>query len=357
MADNLNKNAFWDGASVASGEKLDAAEYKDATETVMPLSGRSVASLLPSIPGVRGTVIKSAGERGAPVGYNPNAVAQKIYVDPDIPGESFVYNPSKIGKDDLVAAINADETDTTSIEARRFKAANVLKQFAISDEPDSVQYTDKEDAAEARDAPVDLPGTYVVPKSTDGGRQLSTQNADKNIVFGRKPAPLNEAQPLTPAPAVQPSDIRAAAFAAEVAQPPGLKQIPDSLFGPRPSAVKMPAPQNGNFPPMVTRQPQAPEIKVAFEVKGTPFKTEAYYHSVVRNGSNLILIFDNTAVGYPKMFPQATAEEIAVYIDGNNSIYITKIHLNDQLEECRFEYDSNEFCILSILDEQPLEQQ
>jgi len=355
VAADLNKNAFWDGASVASDEKLDANDYKDASEAVMPLSGRSVASLLPSIPGVHGTVIKSAGEHGAPVGYDPNAVAQKIHVDPDIPGESFIYNPAKIGKEALVAAINADKTDTTSIEARRFKAANVLKQFAISEEPDSVQYINKEDSASSRVAPVDLPGTYVVPESTDGGRQLSTQNADKNVVFGRKPAPLNEAQPQTQDPVIQPREVHAASFVPEAPQPPGLKTIPDSLFRSSTSPTSVMA-QNGNFAPMVPRQPQAPEIKVAFEVKGTPFKTEAYYHAVVRNGSNLILIFDNEAVGYPKMFPQATTEEIAVFIEGNSSIYITKVHRNENLEECRFEYDGNEFCILSIVDEHPLQQ-
>jgi len=353
MPDELNKNAFWDGSDLASGKDLTAKSYEDAADAVMPLSGRSVAEVLPRIPGVRGTVIKSAGEHGAPVGYNPNAVAQKIYVDPDIPGESFVYCPANIGKEDLVAAINADETDTTSIEARRFKAANVLKQFAISDEPDQVQYKDAENSAEERKAPVDLPGTYVVPESTDGGKQLSTQSTDKNIVFGKKAAPLNETQPVTAEQTVAPKEVRPAAFSAVASAPAALKQVPESLF--RPAASVPVASQNGSYVQPQMRQSQPPEIKVAFEVKGTPFKTEAYYHSVVRNGSNLVLIFDNTAVGYPKMFPQATTEEIAVFIEGNSSIYITQVHRNENLEECRFEYDNNDFCILTIIDEHPLQ--
>mgnify|MGYP003137176117 CR=1 FL=1 len=369
MTQDLNKDSFWDGAnSNLSKTQLDPSQYHDVAAEVMPLSGRSVASLLPAgAGGMRGTIIRSAGEQGAPLGHDPDAVATRINVDPDIPGQSFVYDPTQITQEALSNAM-AEGNTATSIEERRFKAANVLKQFAVG-APDG-QTKQAEISPVMREAPVNLPGTYVVPASTDGGGQVPMQdlNNEAPIPIGvelGKPAtpvqrgggePPQQAVAAPPQPAAAPApvaSVKAANFGNEPevpVTPPAAPAVPASLFQPHlntPTATAAPLTKNN--------ESQAPTIKAAFEVRGMPFKQEAFFHQVVREGHALILVFDKRAVGYPMTFPQmpddvSSAPDIAVYLDGSNSIYVTA------MTGIQFPLDQYEICVLLIKDEQPLPQ-
>jgi|GEM_PF-4047433 hypothetical protein len=368
---DLNKDSFWDGSNNKLSEtQLDPSKYHDVAAEVMPLSGRSVASLLPAgAGGMRGTIIRSAGEQGAPLGHDPDAVATRINVDPDIPGQSFVYDPTQITQEALANAM-AEGNTATSVEERRFKAANVLKQFAVRDH--NGQTKQAEISPVMREAPVNLPGTYVVPASTDGGGQVPMQDSKQEapaligVELGRPATPVQRGglapqQPPTEAPAppsvapVAASPVKAASFgtapaATTIQQPATIPAVPVSLFQPHlntPEATTAPLTENNGA--------QAPTVKISFEVRGMPFKQDAFFHQVVREGHALILVFDTRAVGYPMTFPQmpedvSNAPDIAVYLEGSNSIYVTA------MTGIQFPLDQYEICVLLIKDEQPLPQ-
>ena len=91
-----------------------------------------------------------------------------------------------------------------------------------------------------------------------------------------------------------------------------------------------------------------PTIKVTFEVKGTPFQQEAFYHAIICEGANLVLVFDRRAVGFPRVFPQDTDADVAVAIEGRDAIYIC------QVTGQRFQYQDQDFCILLIKETFPI---
>ena len=371
MTQDLNKDSFWDGSNNnLSKTQLDPSKYHDVAAEVMPLSGRSVASLLPAgAGGMRGTIIRSAGEQGAPLGHDPDAVATRINVDPDIPGQSFVYDPTQITQEALSNAM-AEGNTATSIEERRFKAANVLKQFAVG-APDG-QTKQAEISPVMREAPVNLPGTYVVPASTDGGGQVPMQDSKQaapapiGVELGRPATPVQRGgvepqQTPTEAPTppsvspVAAAPVKAANFGIAPEEPmpqapTATPAVPVSLFQPHLNTPEAPA-----APLVSNNAAQAPTIKTAFEVRGMPFKQDAFFHQVVREGHALILVFDTRAVGYPMTFPQmpedvSNAPDIAVYLEGSNSIYVTA------MTGIQFPLDQYEICVLLIKDEQPLPQ-
>ena len=386
MTQDLNRDSFWDGSNNSVHKtQLDPAQYHDTAAETMPLSGRSMDSLLPpGVWGARGTIIRSAGDQGAPLGHDPDAVATRINVDPDIPGQSFTYDPTKITQEALFDAMAAGNMNATSIEDRRFKAANVLKQFAVTDVESNNVTKSLEPRSPPREAPVNLPGTYVVPASTDGGGQVPMQDSKQEapapigVELGRPATPIQRAggaapaQPVLATPQkekVEAQPVKAADVAVQDPGPPlpapgpppsaPGPPITSSLFQPHMNAPKGPAqPWLAASTPEVDAgdaPPNAPAIKTAFEVRGMPFKTEAYFHQVIREGHALILVFDKRAVGYPMMFPQMPedvngAPDIAVHVSGSSSIYVTA------MTGIQFPLDQYEICVLLIKDEQPLPQ-
>jgi len=381
MTQDLNRDSFWDGSNNSVHKtQLDPAKYHDTAAETMPLSGRSMDSLLPpGVWGARGTIIRSAGDQGAPLGHDPDAVATRINVDPDIPGQSFTYDPTKITQEALFAAMQDGNMNATSIEDRRFKAANVLKQFAVVDVESNNVTKSLEPRSPPREAPVNLPGTYVVPASTDGGGQVPMQDSKQEapapigVELGRPATPIQRsglaspvqsplATPQTEKLEAQP--VKAAAMAAPAPAPlpdpvPRASTIPSSLFQPHmnaPSVAGQPwLSTDTKETSAVDSSASAPGVKCRLEVRGKPWKDTVYFHQVIREGHALILVFDKRAVGYPMTFPQMPedvndAPDIAVYVDGSSSIYVTA------MTGIQFPIDQYEICVLLIKDEQPLPQ-
>jgi len=117
--------------------------------------------------------------------------------------------------------------------------------------------------------------------------------------------------PIAPGQPVQPSQL-------PPAQGPALQAPAGSLFDKTAPAVPMSIPtavSSGTAGP--------PTCKVTFEVHGNPFKQEAFFHEVIREGASLILVFDRRAVGFPRVFPQTTDSDLAVLVEGRNMIYRT----------------------------------
>jgi len=93
-----------------------------------------------------------------------------------------------------------------------------------------------------------------------------------------------------------------------------------------------------------------PTFRVEFEIHGIPFKQEAYYHQIIRNDANLVLVFDRRAIGYPRNFPLATDADMAAHIEGQDVVY--RVHTTG----IQFPFLDYDLCILLIKSEHSLNQ-
>jgi hypothetical protein len=373
--DPAQTDKFWDGEAQAANSNLSPYEYHNpADERLANSNGRSMASVMPQGTwGAHGTIIRRAGEGGAPLGHDPHSVATRVNVDPDIPGQSFVYDPSQIPKEAMAQAIaEAGAGQAMSVPDRRLKAANTFRLFATANQADPMP--NSANRPETREAPIDMPGAYVVPKATEGGGQepmpdpatIQPAAPPMNLTTARPAEPVQSApgaqaaitaasfqpvpQPQQPQQ-LQPKVVQPATFTAAVPQQPVPQQQsvapqqpvtepPESLF----------AQPNNNMTPVAPAEApgHAPTVQVRFEVEGMPMQQEAYFHKVTREGASLVLVYDTRAVGYPKTFPQMSDKDLAVHIIGSNSIYVT------QTTGIKFPLDHYEVCVLLIKNELPV---
>ena len=405
QAGQAAKDTFWDGNSFTRGYALDPAKYHDPAEEAA-LGTQSLATAIPTGTwGATGTIVRRSTPDGAPLGYDPDAVATCILVDPDIPGQGFTFDPTQIRKDQMAAAVAAaDPQHAVSVEERRFRASNVLRQFAAGGVPEQPVPTFNN---AKRESPINLPGTYVVPQATAGGgqepmqphvqtladqgvqtakattrsRQQSPPNAAIGQPMGTNPAaPQQVSRPLSTAPVTikaatlgglaaqlptqPPAQLPAQPVAQRPAQPDNPPAIPPAAdSGPlgMPQPVQQPGAvslfdaftRGGSSPgaaPTAGNTVRPPTFKVTFEVKGVPFRQEAFYHQIVRSDATLVLAFDRRAVGFPKNFPLETDADLAVQIEGQDVIFVAKT------TGMQFPFLDYDICILLIDKECPANQ-
>ena len=353
----LQKDKFWDGGGATGEVDLDPARYHSPASEILPLSQRSVASILPpGTWGASGTIIRRSTEGGAPIGHDPHAVVRRVNVDPDIQGQGFVIDMTQLPRDALQRVVSEyGVKQAVDVKERRFRAATALRNFAVSDQPDPVP---ESQAIVNRDPPVNMPGAYVVPPASQGGgqlpmpeQQLPPANASQGVELvqppGRidpgaapafaQPPPMSMVTPEMPVPVppmpthwadpgaqpmqpVQPVPAAQAAQLPPVAGP-ALQAPVGSLFDTQsqtvtPAMPAMLASSNGAVGP--------PTCKVTLEMQGNPFRQEAFYHEVIREGAALVLVFDRRAVGFPRVFPQVSEQDLAVHIEGKPVIYVTQ---------------------------------
>jgi hypothetical protein len=397
----IKRDKFWDRSNQYQS-RLDPAEYHDLAEETS-VSGRPLSSLLPAGTwGATGCIVRRATEEGAPIGYDPHCVATEVVVDPDIPGQSFVLDMSKIRKEAMETALKPHRGRMSSgIEERRFAASNVFRQFATGVYMPEIP----QQRMQPREAPLPLPGMYVCPPSGEGGGQLEMPTANIRPIHtlsmsrpvSRPAEPLQEeamptpqsmypqaapppqqGQPYYPPQTQQPAyqqatypqpqspqapngwsgvangngnsypqpQPQAPYQEPQVQQAPRQPQQPASLFRRSPGSAPMVAPAanqpNGEIP--------IPQFKVGIQVRDNPIVNEAYFHQVIREGACLILVFDTRAVGYPRIFPQATAVDVAIRVGDSPTVLIT------QVPNIRFPLNTYDVCVLLIKDEFPIEQ-
>jgi len=310
---------------------LTPDEYHDPTEENLPLSGRSMASALPpGIQGANGTIVKKSTIDGAPIGYDPYAVATRINVDPDINGYGFVMDPSALTDAGLQQAVKdygirqaTDELD------QRERAADLLAQYAITNKLDRPAMAQDR----PREAPVPLPGSYVVPKATEGGGQVKMAE--------QQPAPAPQGVPTTRRPETvipdpgftQPPTYNSPAQPPQSAsfsttgrsQPPSVSQPAPAAPQPASMFEQVAAPTAAApvaHAPAAAHPNEAPTYKIEFEVENGDGAIESWYHEVIRDGHILALCYDTRVRGYPRIKLRSTSKDIAIHIEGSDVFYI-----------------------------------
>lgn len=347
----LARDTFWDRGTSIGASTLDPTAYHDPSEEILPASHTTVAAALPpAIWGARGTIVRGSTLGGAPLGWDPNGVSMRVNVDPDIPGQGFVIDPTRISEAMAAAAVaDANVRGAQTVEDLRFRASNAMQAFAISNKPDLVPTSTNQ-----RLSPISMPGVYVVPESTLGGAQVRPQqqapvaqlqgvqtkhaeipNSMTKLLPGFGPdAPIQMGpsvpvqQPLDPIHAPQPT------------APAAQKQA--SLF------ASMTSPSQAQRAPKATAAPAgAPTYKVTLEIKDFPTSIEAWYHDVVRNEQVLALVYDTRIVGYPRTRLRPQPEDIAIHVEGAAAFYICTD------PGISFVYDGNEYTVFLIKGEHP----
>jgi hypothetical protein len=387
----IARDAFWDNNTFKHGSGLDPAKYHSPAEERV-LGGQPMTAVIPDgVWGTAGTIVRRSTEDGAPIGHNPDAVATRVIVDPDIRGQGFVFDPTQIRKEQMAAAVVASSPrQSTSIEDRRFRASNVFRQFAIAEAP---AMPVPEIRRVSRISPINIPGQYVVPEATDGGGQrpmdqlndpmhnqppalgqgVSTaavvprnnSQAEQQLAVPQWPsvpqqqfqnAPIGQLKAATFDLPMQQQSMIQPQWQAGVQQPP--VQPPQTY--PPPPTYPTPAPWPQQQAPSlfqtVANQPREiqgqlvkpPAFKVEFEIYGVPFKQEAFYHQIIRSDANLVLVFDRRAVGFPRNFPTTTDADMAVQISGQDVIYRT------QTTGIHFPFLDYDLCVLLIKSEHPI---
>lgn len=359
MAD---RNEFWDRGGAANGSDLDPSKYHNPADETLPLSKRSLASALPpAFGGATGVIVPRATEGGAPLGFRQGAVAARVNVDPDIPGEGFVIDMASITKEAGAAETHAAGVrDAVSIEDRRFRASQAFHAFAISNKPDRPA----DGVAPPRESPIPLPGVYVVPEAAEGGGQkpmpeptaaqppqsIATVPVKQPAIPGfdnTGPAPAGNMHSRHGSTAPVPASFTKMAAKHE-APPPA--QVPaqapaqtPSLFA-QASNVPTPAPvaHNAGWAPGAP-----PTYRVTFEVEGAPMIIEGWYHQIIVAEHVLALCYDTSVTGFPRTTLRPTEVDIAIHIHGSEVFYIA------QDPNVKFTHNGEEIQLFFIKAEHP----
>lgn len=96
-----------------------------------------------------------------------------------------------------------------------------------------------------------------------------------------------------------------------------------------------------------TREDIVPRFRASFQSRNAPCTQDGFFHRIIRQGANLIFVYDRRAIGYPRTWPQAVDEDVAVHLEGANVIYIT------QTTGIEFTDNETDYCILLIKEEHP----
>jgi len=90
-----------------------------------------------------------------------------------------------------------------------------------------------------------------------------------------------------------------------------------------------------------------PTFKVRFEVQGSPFSQECFFHDVVVQQQVLVLVFDKRAKGFPCTFPQPVEQDMAVHIENTPVVFLT------QVPGVQYPFLEWEHCVLFIKERFP----
>jgi hypothetical protein len=372
MSRTVAPDPFWDGQTGGgvrcSSVGTDASRYHDPSEHQFEGNGgRSIGSLLPSgSRGLRGVIIPRATALGGSRGFDPNK-PRLVNIDPDIKGQACVVDLSQITKESMDAAFAKASENPLAQDDIRLLAAQTFHNLAVGFEPVGMGPS-KGPRLNDRLPPLGGFGTYVVPRSGLGGRQLSEPLVELN------PEPMEApiSPSITPRGNVAASKVaikraqddaakRLITYDEDVAIEPELEpmeemeqveEVPMPVAPARPAfkdqstAPVKQKPVTGSLrapvlPPPAATIIGAPGTNVVFETEGWG-SFEASYHEVIKSDQALVLVYDKRFKGGMKFFPPVTDKLMAAKIDGVDRVYF--------VHSCgtKFEHGGYEYCILPI---------
>jgi hypothetical protein len=282
----------------------DLTKYRDPTTATLA-SGRTVAeSIRPGKGGITGAVVRRSDDFGVPLGQKPNEIAPRVIVDPDEAGAGFVVDMTQMSKKAVEQA--AERVRMTPDMDSSSRATAIMREFAVPQGQQQPQPPQPQQAVQ----PQPFPQPNVQPAAQPNPQPVPQPTAMEQ--YGTAPPPRQESL-----------------FAQIDGQPP----------------AATPAYQPGPPTDIV------PKFKASFQSRNSPCKQDGFFHQIIRQGPNLILVYDKRAIGYPRTWPQTVDEDVAVQLEGASVIYIT------QTTGIEFTLEHNDICVLLIKEEHPYQPQ
>lgn len=313
----------------------DPNAYHDpSTLRLATQGGRSVADMLPSRNGLKGTVVPRASSLGGSRARKALNVGM-VQIDSHVPGEDPIrIDISELDGESIERVFNSVEgEDISNIAYNTFRV--LAGKEPIEHFPDD----------QKMENPImphrEMPNAYVVPRTPS-----------RKIVAAEKVAAARPAT-FTGSPSVP---IASASLSVNV---PG-QEVPDTAalmeaaIVDRPSKViSVSLSERLSGAPAVSstsNQIQPPACKATFEIPG--FGTfETAYHRIIQgeDGISLVLVYDNRFAGGLKYFPQASDAEL--FVDVHDLPYIFKV----RSAGLRYKIDDFEHCVLLVEKSAPRE--
>lgn len=331
----------------------DPNAYHDISTVNLELNGTPLASRIGSnhgFSGLRGVIIPRASRDGGSRGHD-HMIPKPAYIDPELTNRRIVIDPQQMQghPEEVIEAIREaysnypDPADATIAAFAKFAMpmdAPPPDEITIS-QPQTVVPTPM--ATSTKSSQGYVPNTYVVPQSLPGGGQA------KHASFGVPQQP-GFGQSSLPQP-TQPPSIPVQSRQAQQRSMQAVRSLRGEFDGTAEPSRQTQQVGYGGPRPM---------RRATFEVSGIG-EFPCLYHDVVRQDGNLILIYDHSHptqhVWFPPVMEDPTTKEptaIAVMVDGNDReppmlylAYPTGVV---------FKYRNEEFCLLTIEKEKPMQQ-
>jgi hypothetical protein len=321
--------------------------------------GRDMSTL---VPGGRGVMIPRATRDGASRGVDHNA-PQIVNIDPHING-GVVVDLAQIDSNTMEQAVDEASRATDDPGEAAFAAYALVADPTAPGHSDNVAINRgngllaqtiygqngmavaNQTLRAPRQAPLAMPGSYVVPQASPGGGQLPDPPPRR-----QPPPPVSQLRGRLPRQA-EPQPYADYYQEPEPPPPPEEPRPLRRILGPLPENLRSsfrPQPPQPHVPP-------APAVlqQVTFELQvGGQF--ECFYHEVLLDRSNLILVLDHQQPLQMRYFPPVIEEPVAVLWRGQGD-------RPDRLFLChttgiRFRHGQHEFCVLIIEQESDLQGQ
>ncbi len=341
----ISRDDFWDGkrgGGVRCSSEGDAAtQYHDPTTQTMEGSyGRSVASLLPTgARGLRGVIVPRSTPGGGSLGFDPHRPTL-INIDPDIKGQSCVVDLSKLTRESMQAAYKEALDNPLVNNDLGLAASYAFSKVAVGNEPVGMGQSPGP-VFQDRAAPFGGIGTYVVPKASLGGGQITDNQGFQPLDGRNMPNPMSPS--VAPRKKLMPNKETFKSVEPELLpldEAPAVMKS-SSFQDQTPAPIKA----DKRVRPVVSVQPTKlsarPSTKVTFETEGWG-TFEAVYHGIIKNGTLLVLVYETDFKEGLKYFPPSCDKLIAARIEGTNRIYY--VHSTGS----RFEHAGHEYCLLII---------
>lgn len=326
----------------------DPTKYHDPS--TVKLEGRqgTLSTFLPGdhgYSGLRGTIIPRATQLGGSLGHNPHK-PMVIHIDPELlGGEGIVVDLAKVNQSNMAEAVIQEQRAGYADPAEAMIAA--YSHFAPTES--QVVKVPAAPQEEIREAPIHMPGAYVVPKATKGGGQVkaaSFQAPQAQVPVVQAPQFSEEPTPV-PLPPEKPK---------QRPQPQQPQQVAEQYNAPPPPSLMASLNERPSQAPVMAKQAQRQARQVIFELPGPVGQFQTYYHDVIRNeaGDALILVYDHSQPLQMVWFPQYIYNEqgepqplsFAALVQGGNGEPAKIYRL--QSTPFRYTYRNEEFCVLLI---------
>lgn len=328
----------YQAAGGAKAHTPDPSAYHDPSSLrLASQAGRSVADMLPSRNGLRGTVLPRSTAFGGSRARKAHTVGM-VQIDPHVPGEDPIkIDISELDEEVVEQAFNSvDGEDISNIAYNTFRV--------LAGKEPMTEFPDDQKMENPIMPERQMPNAYTVPR-TASGRKVAAEKAaaSRPASFSGGPSvPLAQGHRLEQ---LQESDINMLNEVATVDRPSkviSVTPLSERLSG----AATVPSDRSNQN----TVQP--PSHRVTFEIAG--FGTfETSYHRVVQgeDGISLVLVYDTRFHGGLKYFPQVSENEL--FVDVHELPYIFKV----RSAGLKYRVDDLEHCVLLVEKSAPKEDQ